>query len=171
VAISGGERCLGRGQVVISASRFASGLAGRIINRDRFELEVCDFETWSQSDYEFGSVSSPDGRHRSHKNAIAECRLALSGSRFSISEVSERLSIDGANLLLLIDQSEDLFRCSDHARRDKAEAFVALILEGARQTAVPIYVVLTMRSDFLGTARSLLVSPRPYPMDNTIARA
>ena len=58
------------------------------------------------------------------------------------------------NLLILVDQFEELFRFADLARQrgagDEAPAFVKLLLEAAQQTAVPIYVVITMRSDFLG---------------------
>ena len=58
------------------------------------------------------------------------------------------------NLLILIDQFEELFRFADLARQrgagDEAPAFVKLLLEAARQTDVPMYVVITMRSDFLG---------------------
>ena len=58
------------------------------------------------------------------------------------------------NLLILVDQFEELFRFADLARQrdagDEAPAFVKLLLEAARQTDVPVYVVITMRSDFLG---------------------
>src|SRR4030095_928743 len=58
------------------------------------------------------------------------------------------------NLLILVDQFEELFRFADLARQrgagDEAPAFVKLLLEAARQTDVPGYVVITMRSDFLG---------------------
>jgi conflict system STAND superfamily ATPase len=58
------------------------------------------------------------------------------------------------NLLILVDQFEELFRFADLARQrgagDEAPAFVKLLLEAARQTEVPVYVVITMRSDFLG---------------------
>ena len=58
------------------------------------------------------------------------------------------------NLLVLVDQFEELFRFASlaHGRpaADDAPAFVKLLLEAARQTELPIYVVLTMRSDFLG---------------------
>lgn len=58
------------------------------------------------------------------------------------------------NVLIVIDQFEELFRFrrvsdADNSR-DEAIVFVKLLLEAARQTAVPIYVVLTMRSDFIG---------------------
>ena len=63
------------------------------------------------------------------------------------------------NLLILADQFEELFRFKhgrDEVRpEDEAAAFVKLLLE-ARQTGkddenrLPIYIILTMRSDYLG---------------------
>jgi WD40 repeat protein len=63
------------------------------------------------------------------------------------------------NLLILADQFEELFRfrkkTADGATEDEAAAFVKLLLE-ARQHGrpqkerLPIYVILTMRSDYLG---------------------
>jgi hypothetical protein len=54
------------------------------------------------------------------------------------------------NLLLLIDQFEELFLNQDYAGRQEAEAFAALLLESVRSEEVPIYVTLTMRSEYLG---------------------
>ena len=54
------------------------------------------------------------------------------------------------NLLLLVDQFEELFRYQDYAGREEAEAFAGLLLESARQRQFPIYVALTMRSEYLG---------------------
>src|SRR5204862_1784234 len=55
---------------------------------------------------------------------------------------------------VVVDQFEELFRFrsmrSDSATEDDAAAFVKLLLEAPRQRDVPLYVVLTMRSDFLG---------------------
>jgi hypothetical protein len=67
-----------------------------------------------------------------------------------IEELSERPLPDGGNLLILVDQFEELFRFHGPAAREEAGAFVALLLASAGQDSVPIYVVLTMRSDFLG---------------------
>ena len=58
------------------------------------------------------------------------------------------------NLLVVVDQFEELFRFR-HTRqisnaRDESMAFVKLLLEAAQQEDFPIYVVLTMRSDFIG---------------------
>ncbi|PSN14258.1 hypothetical protein C7293_12365 [filamentous cyanobacterium CCT1] len=62
------------------------------------------------------------------------------------------------SLLVVVDQFEELFRFKaqaqghDHrlAVEDEAAAFVKLLLGAVNQQEVPIYVVLTMRSDFLG---------------------
>jgi regulator of protease activity HflC (stomatin/prohibitin superfamily)/energy-coupling factor transporter ATP-binding protein EcfA2 len=59
------------------------------------------------------------------------------------------------NLLVVVDQFEELFRFKTQATQkpaaeDEAAAFVKLLLGAVNQRAVPIYVVLTMRSDFLG---------------------
>ena len=58
------------------------------------------------------------------------------------------------NLLIVVDQFEELFRFRRNRlienSRDEAISFVRLLLEASRQSALPIYVVLTMRSDFIG---------------------
>ncbi len=57
---------------------------------------------------------------------------------------------EGTNLLLLVDQFEEIFRYRQQGDSDEADAFVALLLATAEQHDVPVYVVITMRSDFLG---------------------
>jgi hypothetical protein len=57
------------------------------------------------------------------------------------------------NLLIVVDQFEELFRFQQLATTEQSDggaAFVRLLIEAARQRTSPIYVVLTMRSDFLG---------------------
>ena len=54
------------------------------------------------------------------------------------------------NLLLLVDQFEELFRYRDYGGREEAEAFAALLIESSRARDFPIYVTLTMRSEYLG---------------------
>lgn len=54
------------------------------------------------------------------------------------------------NLLLLVDQFEEIFRFRARGDTDEADAFVALLLASFGQRELPIYVVVTMRSDFLG---------------------
>ncbi|HEX8852861.1 MAG TPA: hypothetical protein VF754_05205, partial [Pyrinomonadaceae bacterium] len=56
------------------------------------------------------------------------------------------------NLLVVVDQFEELFRfrAARTGTGDDATAFVKLLLEATRQRELPLYVILTMRSDFLG---------------------
>jgi len=56
--------------------------------------------------------------------------------------------------LIVVDQFEELFRFRQSRQiensGDEAVAFVKLLLEATQQDDFPIYVVLTMRSDFIG---------------------
>ena len=60
---------------------------------------------------------------------------------------------DDENLLILVDQFEELFRfglrAPDDASRDEAARFVTILLALAERRTAPIYVVITMRSDYL----------------------
>ena len=66
------------------------------------------------------------------------------------------LLTDRPNLLVVVDQFEELFRyraLGGDAGGEAATAFVNLLLEAANQpaaAALPVFVVITMRSDFLG---------------------
>jgi tetratricopeptide (TPR) repeat protein len=57
-------------------------------------------------------------------------------------------------VLIVVDQFEELFRFAGAAHRagrdEDAAAFVKLLLEASQQRELPIYVVLTMRSDYIG---------------------
>jgi tetratricopeptide (TPR) repeat protein len=75
-------------------------------------------------------------------------------SRGLVEAVKQARLPAGDNLLVIVDQFEELFRFR-HSRqiansRDEAIAFVKLLLEAAAQQHLPIYVALTMRSDFIG---------------------
>lgn len=66
---------------------------------------------------------------------------------------------DETNLLIIVDQFEELFRFQKSTgnavglaqqKHDEAVAFVKLLLMASTQPAKRVYIVLTMRSDFLG---------------------
>jgi WD40 repeat protein/energy-coupling factor transporter ATP-binding protein EcfA2 len=94
----------------------------------------------------------------------AVIRVALTESTLrrgplGVVEVAQQARMEAhENLLLVIDQFEELFRfkaqAQNHDRKlvaeDEAAAFVKLLLGAVNQRSVPIFVVLTMRSDFLG---------------------
>jgi WD40 repeat protein len=58
------------------------------------------------------------------------------------------------NVFFLIDQFEELFRyrdnVADESAHDEAQQYVNLMLTAVQQTKVPVYMALTMRSDFIG---------------------
>jgi energy-coupling factor transporter ATP-binding protein EcfA2 len=59
------------------------------------------------------------------------------------------------NLLVLVDQFEELFRFKRGLQEDAGDhavAFVNLLLAAAAQERLPVYVVLTLRAEFLGEA-------------------
>jgi len=72
----------------------------------------------------------------------------------AIIDVLKLLLRNNSNFLLLADQFEELFRfCIDNkdlSKKDEAIDFVNILLELSKQTELPIYVIITMRSDFIG---------------------
>jgi WD40 repeat protein len=67
------------------------------------------------------------------------------------------------NLFLLVDQFEELFRFSlnqnDYDRKDEAIEFVNIMLELSKRTDLPVYVTITMRSDFIGDCSQIYGLP------------
>ncbi|MDP7050166.1 MAG: hypothetical protein QF721_11990 [Verrucomicrobiota bacterium] len=92
----------------------------------------------------FGDVSEEN---------ILQTRATLSRSGLGLIEAYRQSDIEeGSNLLLLVDQFEEIFRFRQSGEKAGQEAshFIQLLLETARQTDIPIFIILTMRSDFLG---------------------
>src|SRR5690606_27314749 len=60
------------------------------------------------------------------------------------------------NVFFLIDQFEEIFRYKDEIAsnssdiENESQLYVKLVLTAVAQTEVPVYVALTMRSDFIG---------------------
>jgi energy-coupling factor transporter ATP-binding protein EcfA2 len=75
-------------------------------------------------------------------------------ARAKLDRGGESIVRDYENLLVIVDQFEEIFRfkqlIEEENTKEDAAAFVKLLLEAVRQPEAKIYVVLTMRSDFLG---------------------
>jgi energy-coupling factor transporter ATP-binding protein EcfA2 len=108
------------------------------------------------------ALARPDGLFRGQDvggmtvEEIVEATLRM--SKLGLVDIYEQGTFDERpNLLVVVDQFEEFFRYRNlqsspeqpSAGEDKAVAFVNLLLEAA-SSDFPIYVVLTMRSDFLG---------------------
>ena len=85
--------------------------------------------------------------------AVIEATLRR-GSLGLVDAVTHSRLAQHEKLLIVVDQFEELFRFraarATTSKRDDASAFVKVLLEAARHTAHAIYIILTMRSDFLG---------------------
>ena len=79
----------------------------------------------------------------------------LRGGPDGLIEVSRYLQNQtGENIFFLVDQFEEIFRFRANSGKvdahNEAQLYVNLIMNAARQTDVPVYIALTMRSDFIG---------------------
>ncbi|WP_045225177.1 nSTAND1 domain-containing NTPase [Methyloterricola oryzae] len=90
-----------------------------------------------------------DGEHR--EMAVSALRASLGVSPLALSELrrAKAETFGEEALLLVVDQFEEIFRYRQQ-NPDEADRFIQLLLRSARED-VPIYVVITMRSDFLGS--------------------
>jgi hypothetical protein len=90
---------------------------------------------------------------REQEDARENLLATLSRSHFGLVEAVKQANLgDGTNFLLVVDQFEEVFRFHEAGLRQQeaANEFVSLLLEATAQKEVPIYIVLTMRSDFIG---------------------
>lgn len=84
---------------------------------------------------------------------VSQVRATLTRSGLGLVEAVRQSDIEEqANLLLVVDQFEEIFRYRDtaDATDEQAAFFVNLLLEATAQSELPIYIIITMRSDFLG---------------------
>jgi WD40 repeat protein len=83
----------------------------------------------------------------------AYLHATLSRSTHGLFEAVRQSELNpGHNLLIVVDQFEEIFRYRQRSRtlEEECGGFIRLLLRSAHQQERPIYVLLTMRSDFLG---------------------
>ena len=87
------------------------------------------------------------------QTALAEATLRR-GGRGLVDAARQVVAPENENLLLVVDQFEEIFRFDTVTKgeqyQNEVAAFVKLFLEASRQREIPILVVLTMRSEYLG---------------------
>ena len=88
---------------------------------------------------------------RKEEDALAFINATLKRGPLGLVELLQETPLpENCNLLILIDQFEEIFRYRKEENTDEADAFVSLLIASATQIQFPVYVVITMRSDFLG---------------------
>jgi PQQ-dependent catabolism-associated CXXCW motif protein len=94
-------------------------------------------------------ASALDKTFSDQELGLIEAKLA-SGPMGLVAWLDEINFPADTNILLFVDQFEEIFRYRQGQSGDDINAFVALFLTSAKQRKRRIYVVITMRSDFLG---------------------
>jgi WD40 repeat protein/energy-coupling factor transporter ATP-binding protein EcfA2 len=101
------------------------------------------------------SLSRMDsGSDKEAETSTAIINSTLRSSSYGLVEAIRNLNKEQKNIFLLIDQFEELFRYKKTGNSqetfNESESFVKLLVEAVNQSEQPIYVVITMRSDFIG---------------------
>lgn len=80
--------------------------------------------------------------------------ILRSSSHGLVEILDQSFDFESENILIIIDQFEELFRYKssrkDQSTYNESEAFVKLLVNANHSSDIPVYVVLTMRSDFIG---------------------
>ncbi|MFO1433116.1 MAG: WD40 repeat domain-containing protein [Candidatus Competibacteraceae bacterium] len=85
------------------------------------------------------------------ENSEAFLLATLRRGPLGLVEIRREVALpENTNLLVLVDQFEEIFRYRQQYDINEADAFVALLLASAAQSEARLYVLITMRSDFLG---------------------
>jgi WD40 repeat protein len=93
-----------------------------------------------------------------HREALASLQASLNRGPFSLHEILQEFPLPDGQLLILVDQFEEIFRFYQQGNVNETAAFVTLLLNSSQHSRAPtqnegetkIYVVITMRSDFIG---------------------
>ncbi len=101
----------------------------------------------SHPDYQTGEVEEKKIKRTIFSTLLRSSSLGL------VEAIEQSRKAKHKNYLVLIDQFEELFRFKDSQDMNSVNetlAFVNLLIEAVNYPDVPIYVAITMRSDFIG---------------------
>lgn len=80
--------------------------------------------------------------------------ILRSSSNGLVEILDQSFNFEDENVLIIIDQFEELFRYKNSQKNqstyNESEAFVKLLVNANHNTDIPVYIVITMRSDFIG---------------------
>jgi len=134
-------------------------LYGGFLHNDRSKWKIVvsrpGSDPVSNLAYSIAETFSPGGDKEQVSTDTFINHSLLKRSATGVSNVINQYGINSdENVLLLIDQFEELFRFqyADQSSQasNQVEHFVNLLVNAVKQTELPVYVVITMRSDFIG---------------------
>lgn len=92
----------------------------------------------------------PEDQHRKKVMELVG-NIEWQGAEAVIQLLQPLFEQKNASVFILVDQFEELFRfCTQYEQKDEAIDFVNILLELANDPELPVYVAITMRSDFIG---------------------
>jgi hypothetical protein len=109
------------------------------------------------------AIYNTEKKYRKPEDDIYKAILlsVLRRSNQGLVDAYRQLKVPGdENILLIVDQFEELFRFRDATKDiddiNETESFIKLLVEAVNQSEIPIYVVITMRSDFMGECSNFI---------------
>jgi WD40 repeat protein len=147
VAVTGSSGC---GKSSLVRAGLIPALEGGFLVGDRDKWHIATLKPGLSPMYNLASALPRAGRSAEALAKDIEADLADA----VVGHLSPMLAEGDQNLLIIVDQFEELFRfrqgSSEAATWEVGADFVSVLLTLAEDTTLPIYVVLTMRSDFIG---------------------
>ncbi|MBT8363334.1 MAG: pentapeptide repeat-containing protein [Deltaproteobacteria bacterium] len=151
VAVVGSSGC---GKSSLVRAGLIPNLEAGFLVQDRDLWEIATFKPGDAPLYHLvASLASLSGSDSSDVVGKLLETVQRRGAQALVELAQTILKGEDSNVLIVVDQFEELFRFQQTRTtrvREEAADFVSILLHLAKQTVVPIYVVLTMRSDFLG---------------------
>ncbi|MHC4446044.1 MAG: nSTAND1 domain-containing NTPase, partial [Planctomycetota bacterium] len=151
VAVVGSSGC---GKSSLVRAGLIPNLEAGFLVQDRDLWEIATFKPGDAPLYHLvASLASLTGSDSPDAVEILLETVHRRGAQALVELAQTTLKGEDSNLLIVVDQFEELFRFQQARTtrvREEAADFVSILLHLVEQTVVPIYVVLTMRSDFLG---------------------
>ncbi len=104
----------------------------------------------------YSIINNPDLSEEVEEAGLERAYATLRRSSLGLSDVVQQMTRGARkNIFVLIDQFEELFRFLDEGedrleRFNEAAFYVNLLIRSISQKEVPVYVAITMRSDYIG---------------------
>ncbi len=150
------------------SSLVRAGILPQIEQKDNGSWKICvmrpgknPVEELCHSLFAAGLFGSADAEERQMQ--IEENIRTLEKNRLGLVQAVRSVLLPGEKLLILVDQFEELFRFNTiYCEQDSLNVpthFVDLLLGAVGQNDVPIYMIITVRSDFLGDCERFMGLP------------
>lgn len=94
-------------------------------------------------------LSYPHHKIKSENVVVSHLQKELLGDLEKSYKILEKILPDNHNLLIVVDQFEELFHHANKGEKEEVKYFIQWLLASCRPQKNKIYVVITMRSEFL----------------------